>query len=227
MKIYRRLLAPIFFIMMYLIVHGLVIGSSTSSEISMSRVFSDTTLSPGESATITLSVYFGNILNPAHGVYITDNIPNPLLGSLTTVSVEVGGVDITSQITLEQDSSGAIYNGTSPIRWILETPPWFLENIPINANDSIVVKYTISVPDSATDSTVYHFPNAGWVSTIDSLGTNTYEFGYEDFPNPSLIVIIMPPVTRNDIDREIKYFKEGISNKAKILSLLSRYMQGK
>jgi hypothetical protein len=200
---------------------------STSSEISMSRSISDTTSLPGEEISIDLLIRFRNISNSARGLYITDNLPDSLVDSFITLSVELGGIDITNAVTIEQDSSGSIYEGATPIRWILETPPWFTENLPVNANDSVVVKYSITIPSNATDSTVYSFPNAQWVAAIDSFGTLNYEFGYEDLPNPSLMVCIKPPATRSDIDRKISQLKEGLITKSEVMTVIDSYMQSK
>ena len=200
---------------------------STSPDISLSRTISDTTSLPGEEIFIALCVRFSNISNSARGLYITDNIPDSLVGSFTILSVELGGINITNTVTIEQDSSGSIYEGATPIRWILETPPWFTENLPANANDSVVVKYMITIPINAPDSTLYTFPNAQWVAVIDPSGTPSYEFGFEDLPNPKLMVLIKPPTTRADIDRKIKQLKDGIIMAAEVRNLIDSYMHGR
>jgi len=170
--------------------NSIVWSSSTLSQISMNRTLSDIAATPDQDVTITLSIKFDSLSNSARGLYITDNIPDSLVGSFTIISVELGGINITNTVTIEQDSSGSIYEGATPIRWILETPPWFTENLAANANDSVVVKYMITIPTNAPDSTMYSFPNALWVTVIDPLGTPSYEFGYEDYPNPTIRVVI-------------------------------------
>jgi hypothetical protein len=214
-------------IVMLIFINGTALDYSTSSEISMRRVFSDTTIAPGENVTVKLSVNFGSISDDARGLYITDNIPDTLVSSLTTISVELGGIELSGSVTIEQDSSGSIYHATTPVRWIFETPPWFTENIPVNANDSVVVKYTVSIPANMPDSTVFSFPNAIWVAVIDPQGTASYEFGYEDFPNPTLMVLITPPTTRAEIDTKIRLLKEGEATAIDVRNLIDRYMHGR
>lgn len=223
----KRILFLAFCMVLIVFLDDLASDYSTSSDISMSRSISDTTSMPGEEISIAIFVRFNNISNSARGLYITDNIPDSLMDSFTTFSVELSGIDITSTVTTERDSSGSVYEGTTPVRWILETPPWFTENLPANANDSVVVKYKITIPPNAPDSTVYSFPNAQWVTVIDPLGTPLYEFGYEELPNLKLMVSIQPPVTRADIDRKIKDLKDGIIMSTEVRNLIDRYMHGK
>ena len=154
----------------------------------MQRVLSDTIATPGEKIQVTLTVKFGNIPGPARGLYVADNIPDSLVASLNTLSVKIGSMDVTDSVTIEQDSSGAIYNGASPVRWILESPPWYLNNLPIGANDSLVIKYDLTIPETAAVDTVYRFPNLLWVTALDSSETKKYEFGHENYPNPKIEV---------------------------------------
>jgi hypothetical protein len=172
----------------------------------MNRKLSNIIATPGQELAITLSINFDSLSNSARGLYICDNIPDSLVGSFTTLSVELGGINITNTVIIEQDSAGSIYEGATPIRWILETPPWFTENLPANANESVVVKYRITIPANAPDSTVYSFPNALWVAVIDPLEMPAYEFGFEDFPNPTLRVVIASKVDQRYRLDPNKYF---------------------
>jgi len=158
----------------------------------MSRELSDSICLPGQEILVTISLQFDNLSNDAKGVYIADNIPLLLFDSLQTLSVELDGVDISDSVLVECESPNSVYVGAITVRWILETPSGFNENLPVNSNQNLIVKYTITIPADAPENTEYSFPNTSWIAVIDPFGTPTYEFGHEDFLNPSMIVGATP-----------------------------------
>lgn len=163
-------------------------GFSTSPNIVMTRTLSDSICIPGEDIIITISLKFNELSNNARGVYIVDNIPNALASTVRTLSVKLDIMDITNLVTMEKDSLNTVYEQTTIFRWILETPPWFTENLIVHPFEEIIVMYSITIPSEAEERTRYNFPNASWIAAIDPFNNPSYEFGFEDFPNPELIV---------------------------------------
>jgi hypothetical protein len=95
-----------------------------------------------------------------HGFYYVDNIPEGL--SVVTEGVRFGGHDISNYV-VEVGSSGDVYADCVPYRWILETPPDFLENNPIGFNDTIEIAYSITSISEGD----YHLNDYHWVGYYD------------------------------------------------------------
>jgi len=158
----------------------------------MSRELSDSICLPGQEILVTISLQFDSLSSDAKGVYIAENIPTLLFNSLQTLSLELDEVDITDSVIVEYERSNSVYDGAITVRWILETPSNFNENLPVISNQNLIVRYTVTIPADATENTEYGFPNTSWIAVIDPSGAPSYEFGHADFSDPSMMLSVTP-----------------------------------
>jgi len=203
----------IIFLAINTILFGTINAFSSSPNISMTRIFSDSICSPGEEIIITISLKFDDLSNNARGIYLVDNIPNELAYSIKTLSVKLDITDITNSVIIEKDSLNNIYDKTTAIRWILETPPWFSEGLQVHPFEEVIVMYSIIIPQNAEERTSYYFPNASWVAVVDPYNNPSFEFGFEDFPNPVLTVDITNQInSRNELNSKGFYLSQNYPN---------------
>jgi PKD repeat protein len=115
----------------------------------------------GESITVTVS-FVNQETYELRGFYYTEQIPDGL--TVNTISVKIEGGTISNHVW-ESGSSGDVYQGFIPFRWIFETPVNFAENNPISPGSTIEIVYSISSLQPGTFSFnefnwVGYYPNA-------------------------------------------------------------------
>jgi MYXO-CTERM domain-containing protein len=148
---------------------------STSAEISATRSFSATTVTPGQKVTVTLKVTVGAIgSSPIRGFYIADAVPDALTPANSKVTLDGSGISPKTEST----SSGVVHSGCKTHRWILEEPPSWSANNPMPASSTLTVTYDVTVPSSASGTLT--FPGFSWVAMIPALGDTGDHFGFED-----------------------------------------------
>jgi len=106
---------------------------------------------------ITITVTFTNLeANALRGFYYADQIPEGL--SINPVSVRIGGNDASSYI-VESGSSGDVYAGYIPYRWVLEAPTAFEEDNPVPQDSTVEIVYSVSSSQAGT----FHLDEFHWV----------------------------------------------------------------
>ena len=147
-------------ILSFLIVCFLVFLSTSTSGFSthsttIFRSFDKDEAVVGESIVVTVS-FVNAEANDLHGFYYAEQIPDGL--SVDTISVQIDGSTITNY-AVESGSSGDVYPGSVPYRWVLETPTTFAENNPIPENATVEIVYTIT----STQTGTFDFDEFSWV----------------------------------------------------------------
>lgn len=126
----------------------------TTHNTTISRTFDREEAIAGEAITVTVS--FTNIeVNDLRGFYYTEYIPEGL--SVNAISVKIAGNNVSSYL-VDIGSSGEVYPGFIPYRWVLETPPDFSENNPLSS-DLLEIIYTVTSPNIGT----FNFNEFSWV----------------------------------------------------------------
>lgn len=171
----------IHFLLFFVIMKN-VSAFSSHQGISASREFEVTTADQGEAIKSTFRL--NNTEDIISGFYYTEHIPAHF--TVETISVRIFEyfenwylfheiTDYTYEIGLEAD----VYDGCIPHRWVIETPPNFVENHKIGINSDaetfeIEIIYTISSQMKGD----FTLPGYNWVG---KLGTNSSPFfGYGD-----------------------------------------------
>lgn len=148
---------------------------STHGEVAVSRTFSKAQVSPGQVVTVTITVQIGSIEGAFRGFYLSDAIPSALALGSDSVVADSGSL----AVVRESSAAGATYPNCVNRRWVLETPPDWLENQPLAVSSSLVVSYDVSVPAAAQPGEI-KFPGFNWVGMIAALGDSGDHFGFED-----------------------------------------------
>jgi hypothetical protein len=163
----------------------------------VSRSFDKTQAAPDSSITVTVS--FANYeLDELRGFYYTEQIPVGL--TLETVSIkiadDIGGETEISNYTIESGSSGDVYPGFVPNRWIIETPPPpFDENNPISTDYTLEIVYTVSSPSQGT----LNFSDFSWVGYYETAAEGEREaFGHSVEIDQQTIIFTEIPVANDD-----------------------------
>jgi hypothetical protein len=164
---------------------GSLFAASTNANVSATRNLSATTAAPGASVTVTLTVNVGAIgANPFRGFYVADNVPAGLV--VSGQSVTLNGAP--TAVLQETGAANEVYTNSTPYRWVFETPTAWSENRPMAASRAAVVQYTVQIPGSAANGTVYTFQNASWVGIIAAAVPPENHFGYLDLPDATITV---------------------------------------
>jgi VCBS repeat-containing protein len=138
---------------------------------------------PGATVAVELTVTVSSGTNPVRGFYVTDYVPDSLTfqaGSVTLAGSGVSG-------SLLPESGSTIYAGCITRRWVLETPPDWSENNPMNGS-TLVVTYQVTVPGSAPTGDIV-FPGFTWVAMIPGDTGNEDQFGYEAKDSAKISVV--------------------------------------
>ena len=152
MKIFKSYL--IFLCFLLCLCESTVFGFSTHNT-TISRIFDRVEAVVGESVTVIVS-FTNNETNDLRGFYYTEQIPDGLL--VTTVSVEIDGSGI-SNYTADSGSSGEVYAGSFPYRWVLESPTDFSENNTISENSIVEIVYSVTSSQAGD----FDFDEFNWV----------------------------------------------------------------
>lgn len=178
-------------VLMTFIMHPLPGWAYTSHpEITVSRNLSAAVAKPGGAVTVTVNLAIGNIAAPLRGFYLTDQVPGGPAVSGQTATRNGSAVAFTS----ETGALNETYDGSTPLRWILETPPAFAENLPLGSGDTLSFTYQLVIPGAAQHGAVFTLKNLNWIGRLVG-GTVTDVYGYEDLPEPSIAVDALAPDT--------------------------------
>ncbi len=166
----------------------------SSLNLSYQREFdpSNLTIELGSPLRVTVSLV-NNESTTYRGVYFTEQIHNNF--SVQTIGVKINGIDVLNYQT-STGSVGDVYNNHIPYYWLLETPPNYPENNPIQSGDSLTIIYQLI----GTQSGSYNFNKDG-ILGIDGSGTDNSFFALDD---ESMIIIVTdnstndPPVAFDD-----------------------------
>ncbi len=132
MTIFNSFLIFLYFLL-YLF-ESTVFGFSTHST-TISRSFDKEEAVIDEPITITVS-FINEEAYDLRGCYYTEQVPAGL--SVVTDSVQIDGSTI-SNFVGESGSSGDVYSGSIPYRWILESPTDFAQDNPISAGSTAAI----------------------------------------------------------------------------------------
>ena len=162
-------------------------GYTNNAEITFVRQM-PSQATPGETITIEFVFDIGDgITDPMRGFYFTDEIPEDLTVEEGSYTVKLNGVDLTN-IVDEIGVAGDFYPGAIPYRLILETPPDFINNNPLEGGDKLILTYELTIPNDTTAYTVYTFPRYNWAGCIMG-DPMEYVFGYKGLPDNTLTVL--------------------------------------
>ncbi len=149
----------------------------------ISRTFERDEAVLGESITVTVS-FTNNEAYDLRGFYYSEQIPEGL--SVETQSVKINGSDILNHIA-ESDSTGNVYSGYIPYRWILEFPSLFEENNRLSTGANLVIIYTIS----ASQGGIFNFDEFNWVGYYETAPEGERAaFGHSDDADKKTISFI-------------------------------------
>ncbi len=184
MKTSNILLVLFCFISLYV---GPVFGFSTHT-IAVSRTFDKEEAVVSEPIMVTVN--FTNLeSNDLRGFYYVEQIPQEL--SINTISVRINGSNI-SNYMVESGSSGAVYDGCIPYRWIIERPSNFTENNPISQNSVLEVVYSFSSSQAGS----FNFDEFHWVGFYQTAPAEQMAaFGHsEDTDKQTITFTEAPPI---------------------------------
>lgn len=170
-----------------------VSGFSTNpTTTNISRVIDQVQAFRNESIMFTVSFENSGAIT-LRGFYYVDHIPEGL--TINTISVMIDGNDISNNVQ-EFGSTGDVYNGTIPYRWILETPDSFDENNPIDSNSRLEIVYSVSSDQLGT----FNFDEFHWVGYYqDANEGERAAFGYnEETDKLTVNFLNSPPEAIND-----------------------------
>ena len=159
-------------------------GFSTH-ETTISRTFNPLVAVWGESITVTVT--FTNWeSNDLRAFYYVDQIPDEL--NVNRISVKINGTDVLGY-TSESGSVGDVYAGCVPHRWILEVPPDFDENNPIEANSILEIVYSVGSDLFG----VFNFDEFHWVGYYqDAAEGQMAAFGCSEDAEKQAITFVKP-----------------------------------
>jgi hypothetical protein len=179
----------IVFKLFLLLLPGLVMAYSGSSQITATRIISPLSAKYGDTISVTLTVAVGSITGTSlRGFYLTEYIPAGY--SVAKDSAVLNGALINSRIKRESVTGQTTYTGFDAERWVLETPTAWTENNPITAMSTLAIKYKLLVPANAATQTI-PLPGFSWVAMDPTRGDAGDVFGYEDSP-PTLSITGSP-----------------------------------
>jgi len=149
----------------------------------ISRTFDKDEAVIGESIAVTVS-FTNNEAYDLRGFYYSEQIPEGL--SVETQSVKINGSDILNHIA-ESGSTGDVYSGYIPYRWILEFPTLFEENNPLSTGANLVIIYTIS----SSQEGIFNFDEFNWVGYYETAPEGERAaFGHSDDADKKTISFI-------------------------------------
>ena len=153
----------------------------------ISRTFDKVEAAVGESITVTVS-FTNEEAYDLRGFYHTEQIPEGL--SVNTDRVKIGGTDISHLVVVESGSSGDVYPGSIPYRWILETPTDFPENNPISQSATVEIVYTVTSSQVGT----FDFDEFSWVGYYETaLDGERAAFGHSEDADKQTITFTEAP----------------------------------
>ena len=162
-----------------------VISSSSSLGFSthnttISRVFDKEQAVIGD--TIRVTVSFNNEeANDLHGFYFTEQVPDGL--ALETISVNIAGNSLSNYV-VDIGTSGDIYTGFIPYRWVLEVPSDFSCNNPIPENSIVNIFYDITSLQVGN----FNFDEYSWVGYYQTAPEGEQAvFGYSEDADRQII----------------------------------------
>ncbi len=130
------------------------------------------------------------------GFFYTEHIPDGLQVNSISVSImnTSGTLVFIDNYTFESGTSGDVYQGYTPYRWVVETPPSFSEDNPVlsDPNGSLEIVYTVT---SAT-SGAFDFEEFCWVGYYQDIVEST--FGYSEASDSQTVLFDSPPVAVDD-----------------------------
>jgi hypothetical protein len=140
--------------------------------IAVSRYYSSDTIVVGDTLDIRFRIENGESY-PLYGLFVTDQMPTGFRGLST--KVEIDGADLHGFL-LEVGYDGEIYDGNTPNRWILETPPDFRQAAHIPQGGVAEIEYSVECPETG----IYVFPNFSWAGGVVTDRDTLWVFGYDD-----------------------------------------------
>jgi hypothetical protein len=136
----------------------------------VTRAFSQQVVLTNSSIQVTAT--FTNLgTNLLRGFSYLEQIPSTL--SVTTLSVSLGGRSVTN-FTFESGQDGDVYAGSTPRRWVLETPPNFAEANPLPPQAGVQIIYSLVCSSAGT----FALQNFSWAG--GSPGATNAAFGYSE-----------------------------------------------
>ncbi|RJP92382.1 MAG: hypothetical protein C4518_06940 [Desulfobacteraceae bacterium] len=153
----------------------------SSHHILITRTFNTLETAVGNPLFVTVN-FTNNETVEIRGFFFTEQIPSGL--SVKTESVTINGKSISDYI-VEAGSEGDVNTKYIPYRWILESPPLFEENNPINSSGSLEIIYTVS--SSRADS--FRFDQFNWAGYYQKLPDDDEKaaFGHSEITDKQTI----------------------------------------
>ena len=150
----------------------LTLAYSSEEDISTSINYSHN----DEGSSVIIEFCLNNFsAHPLRGFYYSDNIPTDF--ELSLVKVEINGTQV-EYLIKDMGNKDDVYPGRIPYRWIIETPPNFLEDKPINEKIG-TIKIVYSITPSNQDDSYDSFQN-NWVALLKNGENETPVFGYNE-----------------------------------------------
>jgi PKD repeat protein len=150
-----------------------------------SRSFDRVDALVGESITIKVS-FINRKANNLGGFYYTEHIPEGL--RVNAGSVKINGTDVPCLV--EAGSSGEVYPGAVPYRWVLETPPGFAEKNPISPNSAVEIVYSVT----SSGAGAFNLNEFNWVGYYQSAAEGMRAaFGYSEEIDKQTITFTAAP----------------------------------
>jgi len=184
MKIFK---SAIIFLVILFLASSFVFGYSSHSTTT-SRTFNKYEAYINDNITIT--VQFTNLeANVLRGFYYNEHIPQGL--TVNIISTKLNGVDISNYVQ-ETGSTGDVYAGSTPYRWVLELPPSFEQNNSIIQNSTVEIVYSVS---SAQEGT-FNFNEFNWIGYYQAAPEGERSaFGHSEDADKQTITFTTNPVT--------------------------------
>lgn len=156
------------------------VGAFTNdSLIVVSRHYSSDTVVVGDTLNIRFRIENGEPY-PLYGFFLSDQIPTGFRGVSSEIELDGVGLD---GYDLEVGYDGEIYSGSTPNRWIFETPPEFREAAHIPPGGIADIEYSVECPETG----VYCFANFNWTGGVVTDSDTLWVFGYDD---DSLTIVV-------------------------------------
>ncbi len=172
----------------------------SSLDLSYQREFDPSNLTIELGSPLIVTVSFVNSESTAfRGVYSSEQIHSDF--SVQTIGVKINGIDVLNYQT-STGSVGDVYNNHIPYYWLLETPPKYPENNPVQSGDILTIIYQLV----GTQPGSYNFNKDG-ILGIDKGETDDSFFALD---HESMIIIVIdnsinePPVANDDLANTIK-----------------------
>ncbi len=158
---YMFRITQIIIIFLFFIYTATLLGYS-SGQVNAKRAVSDTRVFKGDTIWVTVTVT-NNEYEVIRGFYYSDFIPDDQDFIIKTKSVDISGQAVRNFMR-EQGVAGDVYEDYMNERWILETPPDFTEDNPLNPGDSVQIVYGITSGESKDCI----LPQFSWVGYLES-----------------------------------------------------------